>query len=178
MNSPKVPNIDSVLWVTVLHPPYILVNILLLFIRTISPYFTCINRVDTTLYLILIWVLYSLGQTFSKSWNRLHCSLQAFGYYCQWLPGLTTKSTHYYLHSHYFRTRFTFIALRILPLTLSFDIVPLDPLAPKLMTRLSASAQIPMTQRLARIDYIIECRIQAVTSTKYYFGSLHTLNIK
>ena len=44
-----------------------LVNILLLFIRTISPYFTCINQVDTTLYLISIWVLCSLGQPFSKS---------------------------------------------------------------------------------------------------------------
>ena len=60
---------------------------------------------------------------------------------------------------------------------LSFDIVPLDSLAPKLMMRLSASAQIPMTQRLARIDYIIECRIQASTWNKHYFGS-HTLNIK
>ena len=45
-----------------LHPPYIL----LLFIRTISPYFTCINRVDTTLYLISIWVLCSLGQHLFK----------------------------------------------------------------------------------------------------------------
>ena len=61
-----------------LHPPIFscLVNILLLFIRTISAYFTCINQVDTTLYLISIWVLCSLGQPFSKSWNWLHCSLQ------------------------------------------------------------------------------------------------------
>ena len=29
------------------------------------------------LYYTSIWVLYSLGQTFSKSWNWLHCSLQA-----------------------------------------------------------------------------------------------------
>ena len=45
-----------------LHPPYIL----LLFIRTISPYFTCINQVDTTLYLISIWVLCSLSQHLFK----------------------------------------------------------------------------------------------------------------
>ena len=95
-----------------LQPPYIL----LLFIRTISPYFTCINRVDTTLYSTLIWVICSLSQPLSKSWNQLHCSLQAFGLYCQRLPGLTTKSTHHYLYSHYFRIRFTFIAQRILPL--------------------------------------------------------------
>ena len=36
---------------------------------------------------------------------------------------------------------------------LSFNIVPLDPLAPELTMRLSAGAQIPMTQWLARIDY-------------------------
>ena len=71
-----------------------LVNILLLFIRTISPYFTCINWVDTTLYSTSIWVLCSLSQQLFKSWNRLHCSLQAFGYYCQRLPGLTTKSIY------------------------------------------------------------------------------------
>ena len=120
------------------------------------------------LYSTLIWVLYFLSQQFFKSWNQLHCSLQAFGYYFQRLPGLTTKSTHYYLHSYYFSTRFTFIALRILPLTLSFDIVPLDPLMPKLTTRLSAGAQIPMTQRHACIDYIIKCCIQAVTSIKFF----------
>ena len=122
-----------------------LFHILLLFVRTFSPLFTCINRVDTTLYLILIWVLYSLGQTFSKSWNWLHCSLQAFGYYCQRLPGLTTKSIYYHLYLNHFSTRFTFIALRILPLTLSLHSVPLDPLTPKLTTWLSAGAQIPMT---------------------------------
>ena len=73
-----------------LHPPIFscLVNILLLFVRTFSPLFTCINRVGTMLYSILIWVLCSLGQQLSESWNRLHCSLQAFGYYCQQLPGL------------------------------------------------------------------------------------------
>ena len=54
-----------------------LVNILLLFIRIISPYFICINRVDTTLYSISIWVLYSLSHKLSKSWYRLHCSYQA-----------------------------------------------------------------------------------------------------
>ena len=67
-----------------------------------------------------------------------------------------------------------FIIQRILPLTLSFDIVPLDPLAPELMTRLSAGTQIPMTQRLVHIDYIIESRIQAATPIKTYFGSPHT----
>ena len=56
---------------------------------------------------------------------------------------------------------------------LSFNFVPLDPLAPKLTMQLSSGAQIPMTQRLACIDYIIECRIQAATPIKYYFGSLH-----
>ena len=61
---------------------------------------------------------------------------------------------------------------------LSLHSVPLDPLAPKLTTQLSADAQIPTTQQLARIDYLIECRIQTVTSIKSYFGSLHTLNIK
>ena len=76
---------------------------------------------------------------------------------------LTTKSIHYYPHSYLFCTRFTFIALRIRPLTLSFDIVPLDPLTPKLTTRLSAGAQIPTTQQLVHIDYIIECHIQAAT---------------
>ena len=102
-----------------------------------------------------------------KSWNRLHCSLQAFGLYCQWLPGLTTKSIHYYLHSYYFRTRFTSITLRIPPLMLSFDSMPLDLLVPKLMMRLSADAQIPTTQWLAHINYIIKCRIQALTPIKY-----------
>ena len=37
-----------------------LLHILLLFLRTISPQFTCIIQVDTALYLTLIWVLYSL----------------------------------------------------------------------------------------------------------------------
>ena len=44
-----------------------LFHILLLFVRTFSPLFTCINRVDITLYLTLIWVLFSLGQHLSKS---------------------------------------------------------------------------------------------------------------
>ena len=61
-----------------LHPPIFscLLHILLLFIRTFSPLFTCINRVDTMLYYILIWVLCSLSQHLFKSWNWLHCSLQ------------------------------------------------------------------------------------------------------
>ena len=50
---------------------------------------------------------------------------------------------------------------------LSFNIVPLDPLMPKLTTQLSAGAQIPMTPRLARIDYIINSCIQAATWNKY-----------
>ena len=65
--------------------------------------------------------------------------------------------------------RFTFITLRIPPLMLSFHSVPLNPLVPELTTRLSTGAQIPMTQQLARIDYLIVCHIQAVTSIKYYF---------
>ena len=62
-----------------LHPPIFscLLHILLLFVRTISPLFTCINQVDTTLYLTSIWVLFSLSQQLSKSWHRLHCSYQA-----------------------------------------------------------------------------------------------------
>ena len=93
-----------------------LVNILLFFVRTFSPLFTCINQVGTMLYSTSIWVLFSLGHQLSKSWNWLHCSLQAFGLYCQRLPGLTTKSIHYYSYSSHFHTRFTFIAQRILPL--------------------------------------------------------------
>ena len=45
--------------------------------------------------------------------------------------------------------------------------MPLDPLTPKLMTQLSADAQIPTTQQLAHIDYIINSHIQAVTGIKY-----------
>ena len=62
-----------------LHPPIFsyLLHILLLFVKTFSPKFTCINWVDTTLYLTSIWVLYSLGQPLSKSWHQLHCSHQA-----------------------------------------------------------------------------------------------------
>ena len=62
-----------------LHPPIFscLLHILLLFVRTFSPYFTCINQVDTTLYLTSIWVLFSLGRQLSKSWYWLHCSHQA-----------------------------------------------------------------------------------------------------
>ena len=50
------------------HPPIFsyLLHTLLLFVRTFSPQFTCINRVDTTLYSILIWVLFSLSQHLSK----------------------------------------------------------------------------------------------------------------
>ena len=138
-----------------LHPPIFscLLHFLLLFVRTISPYFTCINRVDTTLYSISIWVLCSLSQHLFKSWNWLHCSLQGFGLYCQRLPGLTTKSIHCYLYSYYFRTRFTSITLRDTASKCYPFSMPLDPLAPKLMMRLSASAQIPTTQWLARIDY-------------------------
>ena len=93
-----------------LHPPIFscLVNILLLFVRTFSPLFTCINQVGTMLYSTSIWVLCSLSQQLSKSWNWLHCSLQAFGLYCQWLPRLSTKSTHCYPYSLYFCTRLTF----------------------------------------------------------------------
>ena len=59
--------------------------------------------------------------------------------------------------------RFTFIALRILPLTLSLHSMPLDPLVPKLTMRLSAGAQIPMTQKLTCINYLIVCHIQPAT---------------
>ena len=65
-----------------LHPPYIL----LLFVRTFSPLFTCINQVGTMLYSTLIWVLCSLSQQLSKSWNWLHCSLQVL-----WLILLVTS---------------------------------------------------------------------------------------
>ena len=88
-----------------------LVNILLLFIRTISPYFTCINRVDTALYSISIWVICSLGQhLFISLETSSTAAFKYFGLYCQRLPGLTTKSTHHYPYSYYFRTTFTFIA--------------------------------------------------------------------
>ena len=51
-----------------LHPPIFscLFHILLLFVITISPQFTCTNWVDTILYLISIWVLCSLSQLLSK----------------------------------------------------------------------------------------------------------------
>ena len=80
---------------------------------------------------------------------------------------LTTKSIHYYPYSYHFHTKFTFIAPRIPPLTLSFNSMPLDPLAPRLTMRLLADAQIPTTQRLTRVDYIIDSHIQAVTGIKY-----------
>ena len=35
-------------------------------------------------------------------------TIKHFGYYCQWLPGLTTKSIYCYLYLHYFHTRLTF----------------------------------------------------------------------
>ena len=54
-------------------------------------------------------------------------AIKHFGYYCQWLPGLTTKSIYCYLHLHYFRTRLTFTTEGILPLMLSFQFVPLNP---------------------------------------------------
>ena len=44
-----------------------LLHILLLFVRTISPEFTCINQVDTMLYSTSIWVLCSLSQHLPKS---------------------------------------------------------------------------------------------------------------
>ena len=149
----QTPPIITASYIT--SPPYILLfsQHSPVIYKDFFPLFTCINRVDTTLYSTSIWVLCSPGQQFSKSWNWLHCSLQAFGYYCQQLPGLTTKSTHHYPYSYYFHTIFTFITQRILPLTLSFDIVPLDPLVPKLTMRLSADAQIPMIQRLVLINY-------------------------
>ena len=56
---------------------------------------------------------------------------------------------------------------------LSFDSVPLDPLAPKLTMRLSADAQIPMTSQLACIDYIIDSRIQAATWNKNIFLAVY-----
>ena len=95
-----------------LHPPIFscLFHILLLFVRTISPQFTCINRVDTTLYSTLIWVLCSLGQQLSKSLDTSStAAIKHFDYYCQWLPSLTTKSTYYYPSSLHFRTILTFI---------------------------------------------------------------------
>ena len=61
---------------------------------------------------------------------------------------------------------------------LSLHSMPLDHLAPELMTQLSAGAQIPTTQRLTRIDYLIVCRIQAVTSIKHYILAVTLLNIK
>ena len=115
-----------------------------------------------------------LGSIFPQSTLlQLHCSLQAFGLYCQWLPGLTTKSIHCYLYSHYFRMRFTSITLRIPPLMLSFHSMPLNPLVPKLTTWLSADAQIPTTQQLTHVNYIIESHIQAATSIINIFWQSH-----
>ena len=144
-----------------------LLHILLLFVRTSSPWFTCINWVDTMLYSISIWILCSLGQYLSKSWNRLHCSLQAFGLYCQWLPGLTTKSNHYYSYFIQYHTRFTSITLRILPLTLSFPFHATRPFG-------AQSHDVTVSRRPNSHDsatrahqLLIECRIQATTCNKH-----------
>ena len=97
--------------------------------------FTCINQVDTMLYLTLIWVLFSLGQHLYKSLETSSiAAYQAFGLYCQQLLSITIKSIYCTLYLCFFHTGFTIFTQRILPLMLSFDFVPLDPLAPKLMT--------------------------------------------
>ena len=64
-------------------------------------------------------------------------AIKHFGYYCQWLPGLTTKSIYYYSSLLHFHTRFTFTTEEILPLMLSFQFVPLNPLAPRCTFRLT-----------------------------------------
>ena len=151
-----------------LHPPIFscLVNILLLFIRTFSPLFTCINWVDTTLYSILIWVLCSLSQTFSKSWNWLHCSLQAFGYYCQRLPGLTTKSIHYYPHSYHFRTKIYIYCTKDTASNTVFQYCATRPFGAHahnvtVSKRPNSHDSVTPTHRL-----LIECHIQAATCNK------------
>ena len=139
-----------------LHPPYIL-----LFSQH-SPvickdFFPLIYMYKSSRYYAVFY--YRFGSYVPSVNNSLSLEIGStaafkyFGLYCQWLPGLTTKSTHYYSYLIQYHTRFTLITQRILPLTLSFDIVPLDPLAPKLTMRLSASAQIPTTQRLTHRLY-------------------------
>ena len=143
MHNPKLPNIWMVLLPTV-------------------------NQVDTMLYSISIWVLYSLSQPPSKSWNWLHCSPSST---------LATISSDFLvlllspliiIHILFIITQDSYLIIqRILPLMLSFDIVPLNPLAPKFTTRLSAGTQIPTTWQLAHVDYIIKCHIQASIWNKH-----------
>ena len=66
-----------------------------------------------------------------KSWNQLHCSLQAFGLYCQQLPrlSLSTKSIHCYSYLLYFHTRLTLYCLRDTASKCCSSSVPLNPLA-------------------------------------------------
>ena len=54
-----------------------LLHILLLFVRTISPKFTCINQVDTTLYSISIWVLQWATKLFGCL-GVLNCALNIY----------------------------------------------------------------------------------------------------
>ena len=120
-----------------LHPPYILL------IVTQSPvtckdFFSLVYMYKSSRYYTVFNI--GLGSIFPQStslkpWTGSTAAYQAFGLYCQWLPGLTTKSIHYYLHSYYFCTRFTSTIPRILPPMLSLHPVPLNPLVPKLMTR-------------------------------------------
>ena len=80
-------------------------------------------------------------------------AIKHFGYYCQWLPGLTTKFIYYYLYSHHFRTRFTFTTEGMLPLMVSFQFVPLDPLAPRCTFRLTLLHKQLATQQLSKCPH-------------------------
>ena len=90
------------------------------------------------IWTVLLPTVYSLSQLNSLSLDTgSTAAIKHFGLYCQWLIHLTTKSIYCYLYLHYFHTRFTFITEGIPPLTLSFQFVPLDPLAPKCTFRLT-----------------------------------------
>ena len=129
------PTLSTIIWQTfsittascMSSPPYILLFV------TQSPvickdFFSLVHMYKLSRYYPVFDI--NLGPMFPRSTPLYSletgstAAYQAFGLYCQRLPGLTTTSIHYYLH--YFCTRFTFITLRIPPLTLSFHPVPLD----------------------------------------------------
>ena len=96
-----------------------------------------------------------------------------FGLYCQWLPGLTTKSIHYCLHSYYFRTRFTFIAQRILPLNAVLQYCATRPFGAQAHDT-TVSRRPNSHDSVTHAHWLlIECCIQAATPIKTYFGSLY-----
>ena len=85
-----------------------------------------IYKSSTTLYLISIWVLFSLSQHLSKALKP--APLQPIKHLAYIASNLLVSllSPFIAIHSHYFLTGFTIFTQRILPLMLSFDFVPLD----------------------------------------------------